>query len=424
MTTELRLPDVGEGVAEGEIVRWLVAEGAAVKEDDLLVEVLTDKANIEIPSPAAGVLARILAVPGQVVKVGETIALIESAGAVPGPPQGKGASSATAPAGREAPSAAAPGKAAGPPETSAITPSAAGGPRPAGRDILATPVARKLAKDLGVDIARVAGTGPGGRVTEDDVRKAAGQGKAGPAAPAPGAALPAAAMHPLDERVPFRGRRRMAARKMVLSKSTVPHALLVDEADATNLLALRGAMREVAEKEGVKITPLAFIIGAVATALRNHPAINASLDEERGEIVFKKHYHIGMAVDAEDGLIVPVIRDAGEKTLVALAREIERLAEGARAGTLAPSDMSGGTFTVTSIGSIGGLFSYPVINVPEAAILGVHKIVKRPVVREGEIAVRDMMYLSLSFDHRLIDGGTATRFMNDVIGRIESPAPG
>ncbi len=403
MTFEIRLPDVGEGVAEGEIVRWLVAEGAAVKEDDLLVEVLTDKANIEIPSPVNGTLTKILAAPGQVVKVGETIALIEAAGAVPGPPA------------KKEPPAVPPGKPAPTGETPGRPSPAGGGAPPAGRDVLATPVARKLARDLGVDIAGVAGTGPGGRVTEDDVRNAAAPGAAVRAAPAPA---------PLEERVPFRGRRRMAAKKMVLSKSTIPHALLVDEADATNLLALRGAMREAAEREGVKITPLPFIVRAVAAALRNHPAINASLDEERGEIVLKTHYDIGMAVDAEDGLVVPVIRDAGEKTLVALAREIERLAEGARAGTLAPSDLAGSTFTVTSIGSIGGLFSYPVINPPEAAILGVHKIVKRPVVREGEIAVRDMMYLSLSFDHRLIDGGTATRFMNDVIGRIEAVSPG
>ena len=401
MALELKLPDVGEGVAEGEIVRWLAAEGAAVKEDDLLVEVLTDKANIEIPSPVAGTLTKILAKPGQVVKVGETIALIEAAGAVPAPPPGK------------EPPVAAPGTPAPPGEAPGKASPAGGGPPPGGRDVLATPVARKLARDLGVDIARVAGTGPGGRVTEDDIRKAAGPGAAVPAGPPP-------PMAPLEQRVSFRGRRRIAAKKMVLSKSTIPHALLVDEADATNLLALRGAMREVAEKEGVKITPLPIIVRAVVAALRNHPAINASLDEERGEIVFKTHYDIGMAVDAEDGLVVPVIRDAGEKTLVALAREIERLAEGARAGTLGPSDLTGSTFTVTSIGSIGGLFSYPVINPPEAAILGVHKIVKRPVVREGEIAVRDMMYLSLSFDHRLIDGGTATRFMNDVIGRVEA----
>jgi len=165
---------------------------------------------------------------------------------------------------------------------------------------------------------------------------------------------------------------------------------------------------------------LPFLVQAVVTALRAHPAMNASLDESRGEIVRKKRYDIGMAVDSEDGLVVPVIRDAGGKTIVELAREIERLAEGARNATLPLSDLSGSTFTVTSIGSIGGLFSYPVINVPEAAILGVHKIVKRPVVREGTVVPRDMMYLSLSFDHRLIDGGTATRFMNDVLLQIES----
>jgi len=369
MPYELRLPDIGEGVAEGEIVRWLVEEGTKVKEDDLLVEILTDKAAMEMPSPVSGILTKIVAQPGKIVKVGEVLAVIEVASG-------------------ESPGAA--------------KPSSRGG------DILATPVVRKLARDLGVDLSTVSGTGPEGRVTEKDVRGAAG-------APAAPSAAPAA-----EERIPFRGKRRMAAKKMVLSKSTVPHALLVDEADATNLLAMREALREIGAKEGVRITILPFLVQAVVTALRAHPAMNASLDEARGEIVRKKRYDIGMAVDSEDGLVVPVIRDAGGKTIVELAREIERLAEGARNATLPLSDLSGSTFTVTSIGSIGGLFSYPVINVPEAAILGVHKIVKRPVVREGTVVSRDMMYLSLSFDHRLIDGGTATRFMNDVILQIES----
>ena len=377
MPYELRLPDIGEGVAEGEIVRWLVAEGTPVKEDDLLVEVLTDKADMEIPSPVSGVLSRILAPPGRTVKVGEVIALIE-------------AGAAAAPPGTERR------------DLAAATPKGGG-------DVLATPAARKLARDLGVDISRVAGTGPGARVTEEDVR--------GAAAPSGAPVRP----EPLEERIPFHGKRRMAAKKMVLSKSTIPHALLVDEADATNLLSMRESLREIAAREKVKITILPFIIQAVVTALRTHPAMNVSLDEGRGEIVRKKHYDIGMAVDAEDGLVVPVLRDAGDKTIVELAREIERLSEAVRAGKLSLSDITGGTFTVTSIGSIGGLFSYPVINIPEAAILGVHKIVRRPVVREGNIVARDMMYLSLSFDHRLIDGGTATRFMNDVIRLIEAP---
>ncbi len=392
MSFELRLPDIGEGVAEGEIVRWLVAEGAPVREDDLLVEVLTDKANIEIPSPVNGVLARILAQSGQTVKVGEVIALIETAVTVPAP------SAPEIPEFKETPA----------PLSGKPSPSGEVAPRGPAGEALATPVVRKLAKDLGVDLSRVPGTGPGGRVTEEDVRASA--------APL----VFVAGGKPSEERVPFRGKRRMAAKKMVLSKSTIPHALLVDEADVTNLLAMRGALREIGQREGVKVTILPFIIQAAVTALRTHPAMNASLDEERGEIIRKKHYDIGIAVDTEDGLIVPVIREAGEKTIVELAREVKRLAEGARAGKLSISDLSGGTFTVTSIGSIGGLFSYPVINLPEAAILGVHKIVRRPVVRGSEIVARDMMYLSLSFDHRLIDGGTATRFLNDLILQIEA----
>lgn len=389
MAFELRLPDVGEGVAEGEIIRWLVAEGAPIREDDLLVEVLTDKANIEIPSPVNGVLERILAQSGRTVKVGEVIALIETAGAVPAP---SGPEIKDAPAPR-------PGK---------PSPSGEAAPRGPAGEALATPVVRKLAKDLGVNLSKVPGTGPGGRVTEEDVRASA--------APP----VPVAGGTPSEERVPFRGKRRLAAKKMVRSKSTIPHALLVDEADVTNLLAMRGALREIGQREGVKVTILPFFIQAVVTALRIHPAMNASLDEERGEIILKKHYDIGIAVDTEEGLVVPVIREAGEKTIVELAREVERLAEGARAGKLSLSDLSGGTFTVTSIGSIGGLFSYPVINLPEAAILGVHKIVRRPVVRGSDIVARDMMYLSLSFDHRLIDGGTATRFLNDLVLQIEA----
>lgn len=389
MAFELRLPDIGEGVAEGEIVRWLVAEGAPVREDDLLVEVLTDKANIEIPSPVNGVIAKILADSGRTVKVGEVIALIETAGAVPAPSAQE----------KKEPPAPLPGK---------PMPSGEAASRGQAGEALATPFVRKLARDLGVDLSRVPGTGPGGRVTEEDVRASAA-----PPAQASGGT-------PSEERVPFRGKRRMAAKKMVLSKSTIPHALLVDEADVTNVLAMRGALREIGQREGVKITILPFLIQAAVTALRIHPAMNASLDEERGEIVLKKHYDIGIAVDTEAGLVVPVVRQAGEKTIVEIAREVERLAEGARAGKLSLSDLSGGTFTVTSIGSIGGLFSYPVINPPEAAILGVHKIVRRPVVRGGDIVARDMMYVSLSFDHRLIDGGTATRFLNDLILQVEA----
>ena len=365
MPIELKLPDVGEGIAEGEIVRWLVAEGAQVKEDDLLVEILTDKANIELPSPVNGTLLRILAKSGQLVKVGEPIALIEPA-----------------------------------------TVKSAG----AGGEVLATPVVRKVAKDLGVELSAMIGSGPGGRVTEEDVRRAA----------APAAGVPAEFAS--GERIPFKGKRRMIARKMVAAKTRVPHALLVDEVDVSGLLAERARMRETAEREGVRITVLPFIMKAVAGALQRHPALNASLDEDRDAIVRKKTIDIGMAVDAEDGLVVPVVRNADGKSVIELAREIDRLSAAAREGTVAPGDLAGGTFTISSVGSIGGLFSYPIINVPEAAILAAHKIVTRPVVRNGEIVPREMMYLSLSFDHRIVDGGEATRFLNEVVRRIEASA--
>ena len=398
MPIELKLPDVGEGIAEGEVVRWLVAEGAAVKEDDPLVEILTDKANIEIPSPVTGTVVTILAAPGQVVKVGGLLALIEPAAgqAVSAQPFTPAPGSAQASSGRtdsrEEP----------------LSPKS----RPGVADVLATPVVRKIAKDLGVDLGSVPGTGTGGRVTEQDVRRAAGPKEP---AGAPAESAP-------EERIPFKGKRRMIARKMTAAKTRVPHALLVDEADVSGLLAERAKMREIGEREGVRITILPFIMKAVAEALRRHPALNASLDEDREEIVLKKRVDVGMAVDAEDGLVVPVVRNADAKSVIELAREIERLSAAAREGTLASADLAGGTFTISSVGSIGGLFSYPVINVPEAAILAAHKIVTRPVVRDGAIVPREMMYLSLSFDHRIVDGGEATRFLNEVVRRIEASA--
>jgi pyruvate dehydrogenase E2 component (dihydrolipoamide acetyltransferase) len=399
MPIELKLPDVGEGIAEGEIVRWLVAEGAEVKEDDPLVEILTDKANVEIPSPVTGTILKILAQPGQVVKVGGLLALIEPAAGESGTVAHVAASSdqpASVPREGKEPGQGSPPKRAGSP----------------GGGVLATPVVRKLAKDLGVELGEVPGSGTGGRITEEDVRRAAG-----PKAPA---GIPAESTS--EERIPFRGKRRMIARKMVAAKTRVPHALLVDEADVSGLLAERAKLREIGEREGVRITILPFLMKAVAGALQRHPALNASLDESREEIVLKTKVDVGMAVDAEDGLVVPVVRNADAKSVIELAREIERLSAAAREGTLAPGDLAGGTFTISSVGSIGGLFSYPVINVPEAAILAAHKIVSRPVVRDGEIVPRDMMYLSLSFDHRIVDGGAATRFLNEVVQRIEASA--
>ena len=402
MPIELKLPDVGEGIAEGEVVRWLVAEGAQVKEDDPLVEILTDKADVEIPSPVSGTFLKILAQPGQIVKVGGALALIEAA-----PGQAAAVYRVTASSDRPT---YAPREATEPGQGS--HPKSTGAP---GGEVLATPFVRKLAKDLGVEMGAVPGTGPGGRITEEDVRRAAA-----PTAPTARAGAPVDSTS--EERVPFRGRRRMIARKMVAAKTRVPHALLVDEADVSGLLAERAKMRGIGEREGVRITILPFIMKAVAGALRRHPALNASLDEGREEIVLRKKVDVGMAVDAEGGLVVPIVRNADAKSVIELAREIERLSAAAREGTLAPGDLAGGTFTISSVGSIGGLFSYPIINVPEAAILAAHKIVTRPVVRDGGIVPREMMYLSLSFDHRIVDGGEATRFLNEVVRSIEASA--
>ena len=398
MPIELKLPDVGEGIAEGEVVRWLVAAGDKVKEDDPLVEILTDKANIEIPSPVTGTVVAILAAPGQIVKVGGPLVLIEPAAgqAVSTHPIAPVPDSARLPTGK----------------TGLMEDPLSAKSRPASGDVLAIPVVRKLAKDLGVALENVPGSGPGGRILEEDVRRAAG--------PQGSAAVPAESAS--EERIPFRGKRRMIARKMVAAKTRVPHALLVDEADVSGLLAERTRIRETGEWAGVRITILPFVMKAVAGALQRHPALNASLDEDREEIILKKRIDVGMAVDTGDGLVVPIVRNADAKSLIELAREIERLSEASREGTLAPGDQTGGSFTISSVGSIGGLFSYPIINVPEAAILAAHKIVTRPVVRDGEIVPREMMYLSLSFDHRIVDGGEATRFLNEVVGRIEASA--
>ena len=313
MPIELKLPDVGEGIAEGEVVRWLVGEGAQVKEDDPLVEILTDKANIELPSPVTGTVVKILAAPGQIVKVGGLLALIE-------PAAGQAAAAHPVTASSDRPTSA-PREATEPGQ--GASPKRAGA---SGGDVLATPVVRKLAKDLGVALGAVHGSGPGGRITEEDVRRAAG-----PKVPAG----PPAESAP-EERIPFKGRRRMIARKMVAAKTRVPHALLVDEADVSGLLAERSKMREIGEREGVRITVLPFIMKAVAGALRGHPALNASLDEDREEIVLKKRVDVGMAVDAGDGLVVPVVRNADAKSVIELAREIERLSAAATGGNPSP----------------------------------------------------------------------------------------
>nr|BAL56302.1 pyruvate dehydrogenase E2 component (dihydrolipoamide acetyltransferase) [uncultured Acetothermia bacterium] len=421
MPFEFKLPDIGEGVHEGEIVKWLVKEGDFVREDQPMVEVMTDKATVEIPAPRAGKILKLNAKEGEVVKVGSVLVIIEEVGEAKAEPR------------REAVTAAAPPPKPEPePITTTIAATAAAvtapppsPPMPPAQRVLATPATRKLARELGVDISQIQGTGPGGRVTDEDVRRFAAARTAPPPtptpAPAPTFAPSAVSTDRREERIPLRGIRRRIAEHMHKSKTTAAHFTYVDEVDMTELIQLREQMKPLAEQKGVKITYLPFIVKASVAALKEMPLLNASLDETTGEIVIKKYYNIGIATATDEGLIVPVIKDADRKSILEIAGEIERLAKAAREGKVALQDLQGGTFTITSLGALGGLFATPIINYPEVAILGIHEIKKRPVVRDDQIVIRDIMYVSLSFDHRLIDGDVGARFCKKIISYLENP---
>ncbi|HZW28852.1 MAG TPA: dihydrolipoamide acetyltransferase family protein, partial [Trueperaceae bacterium] len=331
---------------------------------------------------------------------------------------------------RPASGAAAVATSAAPPRPAPVAPPApSGAPAPVkgpyGR-VLAVPAARKLARELGIDIEQVVGSGPNGRVRVEDVRAhaegaAPAAGVAGPARPARPPAVQGD-LSALEERVPVRGLRRLISQQMVTSHLQTVRTLHVDEADVSGLVAMRERLKPAAERRGVRLSYLPFVMKAVVAALKEYPALNSSLDEERGEIVVKRYYNIGMAVAVPDGLVVPVVKDVEDLSLLEVAAEVQRLAEAARTGKLAPDDVKGGTFSITNIGSLGGLFSFPIINVPEAAILGLHSIKKRPVVLPDDtIAARSMVYLSLSFDHRVLDGAVAASFTSRLIQLLETP---
>jgi 2-oxoisovalerate dehydrogenase E2 component (dihydrolipoyl transacylase) len=447
MPKEILMPELAESVVEGEILKWLVEEGDYLKKDQPFVEVMTDKVTVELPSPYEGVLLKKLAKEGEVVKVHAPIALIAEPGeAVEGvkeapPVQAVEERSIVEPGlppkeEREDLSLFRPD----PTEVAVKNPFLAEGPKGERGRVLAVPAARKLARELGIPIEAVPGSGPLGRVRVEDVRAYAEKLKAPPSpAPAPASPPPQEAPAPvgfppppryaspkgyehLEERVPLRGIRRTIAQGLWQSHLYTVRTLNVDEADLTELVALRERLKGEAEAQGVKLTYLPFIVKAVVRALKKYPMLNTSLDEERGEVVYKRYYHIGIAVATERGLIVPVVRDADRKSLLELAREIALLSQKAREGRLAPEEVSGSTFTITNIGSVGATLSFPIINVPEAAILGVHSIRKRPwVMPDGSIQARDIMFLSLSFDHRLVDGAEAAMFTREVIRLLEKP---
>ena len=392
MLKEFKFPDVGEGISEGEIVKWLVSEGEWVKEDQPLVEMETDKAVVSLPSPYTGKVLKRRGEPGETIQVGAVLVTIETEGA--------GAGKAT-PEVKEAK------KDAG---------SVVGRLAEAEEEfkIRAIPSVRARAKELGVDLSQVQGSGPGGRVTREDIEAAARKERP----PLPAAGVPH--LGPV-ERVSFHGVRRSAARRVSESSQKVAAVTFIDDADITELEGVRSKKKALAEEKGFKLTYLPFIIKAVVAGLKAYPYLNATLDEAKEEIALKKYYNVGIAVDTPEGLMVFVVKNADQKSVLELAKEIFTLTEKAFARTIDLADLKGGTFTLTNYGVIGGIYGTPIINYPEVGILGLGKIEDKAVVRKGEIVVRKMLPFSLTFDHRVIYGAEAARFMNTVIERLEDP---
>ncbi len=436
---EFKLPDIGEGIAEGEIVSWKVKAGQTVKEEDEFVEVMTDKATVTITVPYAGVIAELRCKEGDVVPVGSVIAVIDAGaagGAAPAPAADAPAPAAPKPA-APAPAAPAAKPAAAPAAVTIPAPAARPAPTPAPAaafvqsspgKVLAAPATRRRARELGIDLHAIAPTGPRGRITNDDLAAAGGRPAA---APAVGAGTGAPRFAPIaiapppagrtEERIPFRGLRRKIAEAMTRSKYTATHFTYVDDIDVTELAKIRGDAKKAFADTGVNVTYLPFIMKAIVVAMRQFPTMNASLDEVTNEFVVKKYFNFGIATDTDNGLIVPVIKDVDRKSIGDLAKDIQDLAARTRDGKVTVDDLTGGTFTITNAGNIGGLFATPVINFPEVAILGVHAIKDTPVVRDGQVVVGKKMYLSVSIDHRLVDGATGARWMNVIKDCLEQP---
>ena len=435
--TEVRMPALGESVTEGTVTTWLKAVGDAVDADEPLLEVSTDKVDSEVPAPVAGFLAEIRVPEDETVEVGTVVAIISETAPSAAPAAPAVAAAPVAPAAPTAPVApAAPTAPVDPfPNASTLAAAATGAPVVATPAVATgsayvTPIVRKLARDLGVDLATVSGTGVGGRVRREDVEAAAAAARAAAATPAP-AAAPTVKAEAVREPSPLRGTtekmsrlRQTIARRMVESLQTTAQLTTVIEVDVTRVAALRARSKDAfLAKHGTKLTFLPFFVKAATEALAYHPKINATINDK--EVTYFDYEHVGIAVDTPRGLLVPVIKNAGEKDVPGIAASINDLAARTRDSKIGPDELSGSTFTVTNTGSGGALFDTPVLNMPETAIMGVGTIVKRPVVMKGidgadVIAIRSMVYLSLSYDHRLVDGADASRFLMDVKKRLEA----
>lgn len=426
--TDVKLPELGEGVTEGELVKWLVKPGDTVKADQAIAEVMTDKATVEVPTPVAGTVKELKFKVGDVVKVESTLLTLEGA-------------SGSATAAKAAPHTPAPTQAtvaapkAAPTHAPAMMASASTitqfYPPIADSKILATPATRRLAREMGVDINTIGGTGLAGRVTREDVLSAKGGTGATVAgapqfrAPASSPSIPKPAYQGMggatEERVPMIGIRRKIAENMQKSKTIIPHFTLMDEANVTELVALRESLKDYADKNGTKITYLPIVMKALIATIREFPMFNASIDDAASEIVYKKYFNIGFAADTPNGLVVPVIKDADRKTILELSKEILDLSKRARDGKLKPDEMKGACITITNIGSIGGTYATPVINHPEVAIIGMYKIEEKPIIKNGQLAAIKVMNYTVTADHRLIDGAVAAKFLKSFLEKIQNP---
>lgn len=426
---DVKLPHLGEGADSGTVVNLFVKEGDTITEDQPMLELENEKAVATIPAPAAGQVTKVYVKTGDKISVGQRILALSEAGMASSP---KKSDTAPAPPKTKAPPAEAEAEAS---EPEAPAEAEAGeAPDKSGVAPAASPAIRKLARDLGIDLARVRGTARGGRITQADVRayiqqlqRTAAKSKAGPAAAA--AAKPAAESVDFSRwgaitKKPVSSLRQVIARRLTESWNAVPRVTQFDEADLTKLLALRKKFLAAYEKKGARLTVTSFVLKAVADTLKRHPIFNTSLDEATQEIVFKEYIHLGVAVDTEAGLIVPVIRDVDKKDLVQLSKDLEALATKARERKVTAEELKGGTFTISNQGGIGGGHFTPIVNKPEVAILGLGKGAMKPVVREGKIESRMMLPLALSYDHRVIDGANAARFMVDLVKALENWSDG
>ncbi len=401
MAFEFRFPDIGEGIVEGEIVRWLVKEGEYINEDQPIVEIMTDKATVEIPSPVKGKIAKRIGKDGEMIEVGATLVVIEETEEGVKPPEHHRAhtQSKKTQSGQT--------KVRSTPMDRSKT---------AKEPVLATPAVRRLARQMGIDLTEIQGSGRGGRVTREDLenhRSSIVRSKSAPVQDTPATGK--------VETIPYRGVRKKMGEHLMISRRKAAHFTYVEEVDATKMVRLRKRFLESEKGQGIRLTYLPFIMKAIVTGLKAYPLLNSSLEEEKEIIRLKHYYNIGIATDTPQGLIVPVVKQVDQKDILQLAQEIARLSEAASVGKTKLEDLRDGTFTITSLGALGGVLATPIINYPEVAILGIHKISQRPVVQDGQIVIRDMMNLSITSDHRVVDGSMAAQFLHHIIPDIEDP---